>query len=177
MWKKEPSKKGGTKGSPRSDEAIRVKCQCLSKNGRNKRPMGKDAFVIVTAIHLATLLSSDSVSECAGETVRRENRRALQLPRQRVTQQTAIPTLRTHAEVRMRFISPFLLQLFSHPTLYCVVHLLGTPSRGQLSTCLWDRVERKGMCTRRYDEEVDIKGRGFVHKYKHQKTSCCLVLA
>lgn len=35
--------------------------------------MGKDAFVVITAIHLATLLSSDSVSECAGEkTVRRE---------------------------------------------------------------------------------------------------------
>lgn len=88
-------KKGKTKGSPRSDEAIRVKCQCLSKNGRNKKPMEKDAFII------ATLLSCDSVSECAGETVRRENRRALQQPRQHVTQQTAIPALRTHAEVRM----------------------------------------------------------------------------
>lgn len=65
--------------------------------------MGKDAFVVITAIHLATLLSSDSVSECAGEkTVRRENRRALQQrPRQHVTQQMAIPALRTHAEVRM----------------------------------------------------------------------------
>lgn len=64
--------------------------------------MGKDAFVVVTAIHLTTLLSSDSVSECAGEkTVRRENRRALQRPRQHVTQQMAIPALRTHAEVRM----------------------------------------------------------------------------
>lgn len=72
MWKKEHSEKGKNKRVTKEcDEAIRVKCQCLSK--KRSKPMGKDAFVVITAIHLATLLSSDSVSECAGEkTVRRE---------------------------------------------------------------------------------------------------------
>lgn len=61
VWKKEHRGENKVRRSPRSNEAIRAKCQCLSKNGQHRELIGKDAYVIITAIHLAAVFSIDTV--------------------------------------------------------------------------------------------------------------------